>query len=171
MRIDKDHLYHGAALIQIAEHPQFTAINSLRIDGVPLSNSYKINDGIGVHLKYASKPTNSLDEYPFTFHQDVLRELAETNKVVDKLFIALVCVEDMEICCLAYDELCELVEKRRARKGSEETQYVILVTAHTGKRLRAYIKAPGMRKTPLGRPRVIGRSVYPRVLFESRAEV
>jgi len=31
MNIDDNHMYHGAALIQIAEHPQFTAINSLKV--------------------------------------------------------------------------------------------------------------------------------------------
>ena len=30
MRIDKDHLYYGAAVIQIAEHPSFTAINDFK---------------------------------------------------------------------------------------------------------------------------------------------
>ncbi len=34
MTIHDDHMYHGAALIQIAEHPQFTAINSLKLGGV-----------------------------------------------------------------------------------------------------------------------------------------
>ena len=29
MKIRDDHMFHGAALIQIAEHPRFTAINSL----------------------------------------------------------------------------------------------------------------------------------------------
>jgi hypothetical protein len=29
MKIADDHLYHGAALLQIAEHAQFTAINRL----------------------------------------------------------------------------------------------------------------------------------------------
>jgi hypothetical protein len=77
---------NGAALIQIAEHPLFTAINSLSISNAPVRNSYKINAGIGVHLKYASKPATSLDEYPFTFNQKSLRDLAEIRKVVDKLF-------------------------------------------------------------------------------------
>ena len=31
MKINDDHMFHGAALTQIAEHHQFTAINGIRI--------------------------------------------------------------------------------------------------------------------------------------------
>ena len=65
-------MYHGAALIQIAEHPEFTAINSLKVKGKVLPNSYKINDGIGVHMKYASRPANTFGEYQFTLPQEEL---------------------------------------------------------------------------------------------------
>lgn len=33
MKIHDDHLYHGAALTQIAEHPLFIAINALKVGG------------------------------------------------------------------------------------------------------------------------------------------
>lgn len=33
MKIHDDHLYHGAALTQIAEDDQFTAINALKLGG------------------------------------------------------------------------------------------------------------------------------------------
>ena len=62
MKIHDDHMYHGSALIQIAEHPEFTAINSLKVKGTVLHNSYKINDAIGVHFKYASASTKAFRE-------------------------------------------------------------------------------------------------------------
>lgn len=57
MKITDEHLYHGAALTQIAEHPSFTAINGIRIGGKLHRSAFRINDSIGVYFKYASKPT------------------------------------------------------------------------------------------------------------------
>ena len=56
MKINDDHMYHGAALTQIAEHPQFTAINAFKHANRPSRSAFRINDDIGVYLKYASKP-------------------------------------------------------------------------------------------------------------------
>lgn len=165
MKIHDDHMYHGAALIQIAEHPEFTAINSLKIKGNVLRNSYKINDGIGIHLKYASKPKKAFREYPFTFHQDEIEELAAINGAVEKLFVALVCVKDREICCLSYEELIAFIEARAKEKGAPEPQYVVLVTAPKNKSLRAYVSAPGVKKTILGKALVVSRKAFPDVLF------
>ena len=78
MRIYDDHMYHGSALIQIAEHPQFTAINSLKNHGGTVRTACRVNDEIAVYLKYASKPTRSHHpEYPFTFKDTQLQELEE----------------------------------------------------------------------------------------------
>jgi hypothetical protein len=76
MKIHDDHMYHGASLIQIAENPQFTAINSLKINGVNYSNAYRINDDIAVYLKYGNTPNKSFREYQFTFSQAHLAELS-----------------------------------------------------------------------------------------------
>ena len=35
MVIDDQDLYHGAALAQIARHPEFTAINVMKLNGEP----------------------------------------------------------------------------------------------------------------------------------------
>lgn len=168
MKILVRHMYHGAALIQIAEHPQFTAINSLRMQGVRARSSYKINDNIGIHLKYAFRPSNGQMEFPFTFSTDERRELGEIARVVSRLFVALVCVQAEEICCLRYDELCELVERRKAAKGGvEESQYVVLVKAPEMRSLRAYVKEPGKRRTLIGEPMIVERNEFPRRLFEN----
>ena len=37
MKIDDDHMYHGAVLLQIAEHPRFTAINTIELSGQNLA--------------------------------------------------------------------------------------------------------------------------------------
>ena len=166
MQIHDDHMYHGAALIQIAEHPEFTAINSLRIKGKLLPNSYKINDTIGVHFKYASSPTKAFNEYTFNFPQDELDELAQIHGVVDKFFLGLVCVKARQICCLSYSQLITLIDRRKAAKGGNENQYVILVTAEKNKSLRAYINAPNVRKTIQGKSLIINRNSFPNLLFE-----
>jgi hypothetical protein len=70
MKIRDDHMYHGAALIQIAEHPQFTAINSMKVKAVKYENAYKINDDISVYLKYSTKPNKAFREYVFNFHKE-----------------------------------------------------------------------------------------------------
>jgi hypothetical protein len=65
MKINDDHLFHGAALTQIAEHPQFTAINAVRFKGVLSRSAFRINDSLGVYLKYAQKPKQPAGDYIF----------------------------------------------------------------------------------------------------------
>ncbi|WP_156439999.1 hypothetical protein [Burkholderia savannae] len=165
MQIHDDHMYHGAALIQIAEHPQFTAINSLKIGGAVVPVAYKINDEISLYLKYASNPTPAYKEYPFTFTHEHLSQLAKIKAENSKTFVALVCVKDREICCISYDQLQSLIARRKAEKGDDEDQYVILVTAPERKGLRAYINAPGRKKTMLGKPLIVARNAFPGVVF------
>jgi hypothetical protein len=165
MKIYDDHLYHGAALIQIAEHSQFTAINALKIKDKILRTAYKINDDIGIYLKYGQRPRNSFKEYTFTFRNEHLKELDDIAEITDQLFLALVCVKDREVCCLSYAQLKELIEKRKRAKRSEEEQYSILVTIPQGKSIRAYVNAPGVRKMMLKPPLTIPRKNFPDMLF------
>ena len=65
MKINKEHLYHGAALNQIAEHEQFTAINTLEINEIRSRSAFKINQKISIYLKYCTKQNNN-KEYVFT---------------------------------------------------------------------------------------------------------
>ncbi len=166
MKINDDHMYHGAALLQIAEDPRFTAINSIEVSGQKSRSAYRINDSIGIFLKYASKPSRTFREYTFTFTADHLRELAEVdNSQVSNTFIALVCVKDREIACLTLPQLQELVKRRREAKGTHEDQYLVLVTAPQGKSLRAYVNAPGRRKHILEKELLIKRRSFPDALF------
>ena len=80
MRIDDNHMYHGAALIQIAEDQQFTAINSLKLNDLVLRNAYRINDDIGFAMKYSTKPKGRYKEYLFTFSTEYLEKLSAIHK-------------------------------------------------------------------------------------------
>lgn len=166
MRVHDDHLYHGAALIQIAEHPQFTAINSFNLRGEPNRSAYKVNDHIGVYLKYCVSPTKTFNEYPFTFLGSHLETLNEMKAHVQNVVIALVCVKDREICCVTLDELMELVQRRQRSKGEPEDQYIVKVTTPKGKSMRVYMDFPGKKKTILGKAIVVARNRFPGVLFE-----
>jgi hypothetical protein len=123
MKIHDDHMYHGAALIQIAEHPQFTAINSLKMNGANYANAYRINDDISVYLKYGNNPNKSFREYQFTFSQAHLAELSAIAQANHRTFLALVCVKAREICCLKYSQLLSMIDQRKAAAGKQESQY------------------------------------------------
>lgn len=166
MKIHDDHLYHGAALTQIAEHPQFTAINALKIAGKPIHVAYRINDDISVYFKYATKPTPRFQEYIFTFSNEHVKELAAIAKSTPKIFIALVCVKDREICCLPYSELMELIARREKALGGPEDTHTILVTVPSGKSLRTYVNEPGKKKKILGKEKIVSRNAFPSSIFE-----
>ena len=164
MKIADDHMFHGAALLQVAEDPRFTAINAIEIQGQKSRSAYRINDTTGIFLKYASKPSK-ICEYPFTFAEDHLQELDAIDGMMDQTFIALVCVEDREIACLTWPQLQNMVELRRKEKGEPEDQYVVLVTARKRSQLRVYVKSAGKRGTILGKKLLIKRQSFPADLF------
>jgi hypothetical protein len=166
VRIDDDHLYHGAALNQIAEDPHFTAINALSAGRAKLRNSYRINDDIGVHLKYCTKPSGQVKEYKFTFTTEHLADLRKVNEQAAKTYLVLICVDNRQICCLSLTELEVLIRSRREAIGGDEDQYVILVTIPAGKRFRVYVSVPGQRGKMLGKPLVVSRNSFPSRLFE-----
>lgn len=165
MTIDDDHLYHGSALIQIAEDRHFTAINSMNLDGRTCRSTYRINDGIGVYLKYAGRPTFAHSEYVFTFHRQHLDELRRVATATTVIFLALVCVKVREICCLPYLDLLRLIEARRKAKRCEESQYAILVSVRRRQKFRVYINSPGRKNAMLGDPFLITRSDFPKRIF------
>lgn len=165
MNIHDDHLYHGAALIQIAEHPSFTAINSLRTTAGVFHNAYRINQDIAIYLKYASKPKAAFDEYQFTFTLAHLEELDSIDGVSLKLFIGLVCIEDRQICCLTYGDILGLIDTRRKSKGGNEDQYTVLAQLEKGKAFRVYVNAAGTKKKFAGKQLVVARNAFPAAIF------
>lgn len=165
MKIHDDHMFHGSALIQVAEHKRFTAINTLKTGSKLHRNAYKINDEIGLYLKYGRKKTKAHKEYLFNFARQHLNDLGKIHKANPNTYIAMICVGDREICCLSYNELVNLIDARKTKKGSKEDQYTILVTVPNGKSMRVYINAPGVKNTMLGKPMIVKRNEYPDKIF------
>lgn len=167
MKINDEDLFHGAALIQIAESDSFTGINAFKVGNQRISNAFRVNDSVGLLVKYCSKP-NKYDDYVFNFNgdqQNIIQQLV-TSCGADCVFIALVCVEVGEICCLSYEEFSELIRRRREAKAADEDQYTVLITAEDGKSFRANISEPGKRGVRLGQAYLISRNQFPRRLFE-----
>lgn len=150
--------------MQIAENEQFTAINALQIKGLRINNAFKINNNTGLFCKYASD-TNDGGEYVFTFtteHLDAVLSMDETN---DSSFLALVCVEAAEICCLTVAQFNGLITDRKKSAKKDENSYQILVTAKAGNSMRAYVNAAGKKNTTTGTTVVVPRNAFPNSLF------
>jgi hypothetical protein len=165
MKIHDDHMYHGSALIQIAEHKQFTAINAFTGKLAKYENVYEINKDIAVYLKYATSPTKAYSEYHFTFNKSNLAELEAIDKAVSKVYLALVCVTAREVCSLPYEQLLSLIALRRNAAGHAENQYTILVTVKPGESMHVYVNYPNKKKTVIGKHLVINRNAFPNDLF------
>jgi hypothetical protein len=168
VRIDKNHLFHGAALLQIAEDPHFKAINPIVVIGGVSRSAYEVygtQARSAVYLKYATAPTVAYEEYVFNFDEDHLAELKELAALAPKLFLALICVEAHEICCLPYEKLISLIYERKERKGTSERTYTLLVTAYAGRSFRVYMNAPGKKGERLGEL-VVPRNAFPGDLFK-----
>ena len=165
MKIRVEHEYIGAALIQIAEHDQFTAINAIKIGGKRINNAFKINNNKGLLCKYASEP-NPLGEYLFTFHADHLDAIRKLTKHNDQAFIALICVQAAEICCLSTDDFNLLAKQRRQSVDHDEDSLQVLVTAEPGKSLRAYVNAAGKKGTIAGKKITVARNAFPNAILE-----
>jgi hypothetical protein len=166
MHIDDDHRHYGSALIQIAEDPHFTAINALQFKGRNSRCGFRVNKDIGVYIRYRGGPQGvRIPIYSFNFSQDNLAELRRMRKRLEKVFLALVCVEDREICCLPCGYFEELVSARKAQQGWEEAEYVIEVRIPQGKRCRVGISPPGTKGTWL-RSFIIPRNSFPCTLFD-----
>ena len=161
MKINKKHLHHGAVLYQIADHPQFTAINSLP----NTNNAFRINDDIAVYPKYASKPVGG--EYQFNVTADQLDEIASIIGKGIELHFALVCVEDHAICGLAYDDLELMMRARRERVSKKELRYVVLVRYEKGRSFRVNMNAGRTKGYYVGDDIPVPQNACPNRLFRS----
>ncbi len=166
MKINDDHMYHGAALTQIAEHPQFTSINAVRIGGDLSRSAFRINETIGVYLKYATQPNPPDDDYIFTFTKPNKDELGSLNRRCDDMYVAIVCVHDRHICCVSYSELTAWLSKRENALGHAEDTSTILVGLPQRKAFRVNMNLPRRRRVYLAKPQLVPRNRFPNVLFE-----
>ena len=166
MKINDDHMYHGAALTQIAEHPVFKAIKAFWSNGKKSSCAFRINDSTGIYVKYAGSPRGAANEYIFTFTQAHLEELAELREPCTSVFAVLVCIGAKAICALSYGQIMEFVKLRKAGKGEDEDQYQIIVTAPPNKQFRAYVNKPNRKGLMMGQA-LVARNAFPEILFEA----
>jgi hypothetical protein len=172
MTIDDDHLYYGAAIIQIAEDPSFTAINTYKEHSRPVECSYQVNGDIGVYLKYRTKPVRKYKEdgkaaaeYQFHFNGDAQAVLERMHKKYGNVYIGLVCVDLREICCISYDEFTDMRDRRKDDAGAED-QLTIYVSLRDGSAFRAYVVPSGTKGRILGSANVVSRNKFPRRIFD-----
>jgi hypothetical protein len=166
MRINDDHMYQGAALTQIAEHPSFKSINAFAPNGKGSRHSFVINDDKAVFIKYATRPSTSVSEYKFGFTDDSVAELTQLQKKRSRVCVALVCVKDGEIVGLTGEEVLKLLSKRRNALAKPELQTDILVKLEKGSQARVYVNKPGRKLRMIGR-RVVARNRFPGLLFNA----
>jgi Rad3-related DNA helicase len=164
MKINDDHMYHGAALTQIAEHPVFKAINAFWSNGRKSSCAFRINDSTGIYIKYAGAPRGAVGEYVFTFTQPHLEELRKLREHCSSVFAVLVCIGAKAICVLSYGQVMKFVKLRQDSKGEPEEQYQIMVTAPPNKQFRAYVNKPNRKGLMMGAT-LVARNAFPEILF------
>ena len=105
----------------------------------------------------------------FTFSATNFSELAALKAHYhSRVFVALVCHEAKEICVVTLDELEGHRAAREKSNGGPEPQYQLLVTVPANKSFRAYINAPGKKKTSL-KKQIVSRNEFPRALFNGAA--
>ena len=164
MKINDDHMYHGAALTQIVEHPTFKAVNAFWLNGKKSNAAFRINDTTGIYVKYAGFPRGSSKEYIFTFTRAHLDELSVLREHCTRVFIVLVCIRIKEICVISYGQLLQMIGLRKKVRGEDEDQYQVLVTAPPNKQFRVYVNHPGRKGIAMGE-QIVRRNAFPALLF------
>jgi len=164
MKINDDHMYHGAALTQVAEHPTFKAVNAFWLNGKKSHAAFRINDTTGIYLKYAGVPHGFAREYIFTFTKAHLEELVVLREHCTRVFVVLVCIKTKEICVISYGQLTQMISLRKKVRGEDEEQYQVLVTAPPNKQFRVYVNHPGRKGILMGQ-QLVRRNAFPEMLF------
>lgn len=117
-------------------------------------------------MRYRSKPTGKMNPlYRFGFSAENLRELKQMKRRLEKVFLALICAYNREICCLPYEYFEQLISRRRDEKARTEEEYVVEVNLEEGMRFRVAISPPSSKGRWLGKPFVIPRADLPRRIF------
>ena len=172
MKIEKHHLYYGAAVIQIAEHGSFTAINTFERNRTPVRCAYWVNTNIGAYIKYRTEADRVADwggkdanEYLFVFTNENLDHIRAMRRRGEASYVCFVCVEDKEICCISTGELMDLIERRREAMGRRERQYTVVVALPKRSKCRVYVTPPRTRNQVLGDPLLAARNDFPGCLF------
>lgn len=152
-------MYHGAALTQVAEHPQFTAINAFSYAGHSSRSGFLVNHDVGIYLKYATTKTRRFGEFKFNFTIDNMAEIDALAQKAEKVFLVFVCVPAKEICCIRRTELVSMIAQRELAKGTSEDTHTVLVTAEGGEKLPRVHECPRPAKTEIRRDRGAKKSL------------
>jgi len=166
MKIEDKQFNHGAALMQVAEHERFTAINELKINGEKSNTAFLVNDDIALYPKYCTKVKGAAKEYLFNFTAENIQELNEIANRYPKTCIPLICVAGRQICGMTIDDFNELRTRRVKDVGFEEDVISILVVIPSGS-FRVYVNASGKKNTILGKPILIPQNMFPDLLFRT----
>ena len=101
MGLDKKDFHHGAALVQMIEHPSFTSLNKACSE----YGHYLVNEDRRVFMHYASNPRSP---WKFQFTPTAIRAIEADEGVEGQTYIALIC-GDSGVCLLDTSELWELL--------------------------------------------------------------
>lgn len=169
MSISLKDMYHGGALIQIAEYPTFKAINSFEPRrGEKSRAAFIVNTDTGIYFKYGSNPTRTFKEYSFVFNESNFDELtALKSKYGSRVYVILVCVKAKQVCILKLSDLEAKRDERETENGGPESQYQLLVAVRPRKSFRVYMNKPGVRKTSLTQT-IVSRNDFPSALFKGK---
>lgn len=122
MKIQKQDIYHGAALLQIIEHSSFTALNKTADKKY---GHYRINANINIFIKYCS---NTASPWTFNFQPLELEAIEKDYNSIEVVYLCLVCGHNT-VCTIQkwqIESLLDLSSDRqqtisievRAKKGS-----------------------------------------------------
>ncbi len=177
MKIDKDHLYYGAAVLQVAEDDRYTSINQFRgADGKRVRCAYVVNNDIGLYLTYRTKKARAAswddkkaDEYLFGLDASEIAKIDALVQRYPSTYIGFVCVANERICCISAEELSGLIELRNENVGGAEDSYVICVAIFPNTRMsmKVFVTPKGRRNTFLGTPLVVAERAFPAKLFNA----
>ena len=150
-------MYHGPALIQIAEHDEFTNINRIDLPNTEYRSAFSVNGEIGIFLKYSTIPRNANPaehwvEYWFGFTQENLDDMNELKKDQGTAYAVLIISDDArdnkEICCIDHYQLFWLKGQRDAKiaelRGAEVEGVTIRVRMRRNSpSFWVHVKQPG----------------------------
>ena len=166
-------VYHGSALIQIAEHDKFTSINRIDLQGVGFRSVFSVNEEIGIFLKYATTPSNTEPlEYSFRFSKGNMDGIKVLKKDLGDAYALLIVSDDArdinEICCVPYRMLAELKGYRDRRNEAlgknKEFGVDLYVQIRNGQLFEVNVKSPG-KPGYAWREKVTEELPFPDIIF------
>jgi len=133
VKIQEKHIFHGAALTQIVEHPSFKALNRASND----YGHYLVNTDKQVFVKYR---TGERSPWQFVFGADQIKKLHRAFESEDGVYLCLVC-GSATVCALDREQIAAVLHIRADKSQS------ITVEAPKGRSCRVRGTAGQLRGT------------------------